>query len=221
MLSLKDCLTRQDNWGGRIDTPEGPLYYHDNGNQVLGVAHLDSVLWAKPVKSGSVVFAPQLDDRLGVWCLLNYLPSLGVSLDVLLTENEEQCNSTGAWFSPPRQYNWIVEFDRAGTDVVFYQYRDKSWRRKWQEHFRGGRGSYSDIVSMWLGCQAANLGIGYHNQHTRYCCADLEDTKRQCVKFSAFWDQYKDTYFPGELVGSDEWDKECWDKECWVNHPCF
>ena len=45
-----------------------------------------------------MVFAPQLDDRLGVWCLLNALPTMGVNLDVLLTTGEEICKSRRAIF---------------------------------------------------------------------------------------------------------------------------
>ena len=203
MLSLKQCLTLPDahNWGGRADTPDGPLYFHDHGARVLGVAHLDTVLQARPVKSGPYVFAPQLDDRLGVYCLLNLLPTMGINLDVLLTTGEEHCRSTARHFQG--RYNWVVEFDRAGTDCVFYQYGVKAWQKVWRRAFHIGQGSYSDIASLDLGVCCANLGIGYHNQHSRYCHANLEDTRKQLSKFALLYRQYEAREFPY----SEIWDR--------------
>ena len=191
--SLIKCLTLPDDhdWGGLTDTQTGPYYHHDNGCRVLGVAHLDTVMKCKPCRSGHTVFAPQLDDRLGVWCLLNALPSMGIKLDVLLTTGEEKCRSTASQFYSDK-YNWIVEFDRAGDDIVFYQYEDFSayWPGK------VGMGSYSDIASMELGVMAANVGIGYHHQHTRYCYADLRETAKQLRRFARFFKKYENTRFP-------------------------
>ncbi len=198
MLSLKQCLILPDdyNWGGREDTPDGPLYYHDNGARVLGVAHLDTVLSYRPAKSGPLVFAPQLDDRLGVWCLLNALPKRGIKLDILLTTGEEKCQSTARHFIAPKRYNWVVEFDRAGTDVVFYHYTAKHWRKVWARHFRIGQGSYSDIASLYMGVCCANVGVGYHNQHTAWCHANLDDTQAQLDKFALFYAEHESAPFP-------------------------
>jgi hypothetical protein len=194
MPNLYDCLTRADDydWGGRVDTPRGPYYHHDRGCKVLGVAHLDTVLTAEPIKEGTVIFAPQLDDRLGVYCLLEWLPRMGIQLDILLTTGEEKCNTTGAHFQG--DYNWVIEFDRAGVDVVFYQYHAEFapfWSGK------KGRGSFSDIADMdYLGVCAANIGIGYHAQHTKNCYADLQDTEKQLLRFAKFFDRFQYTRFP-------------------------
>ena len=85
-----------------------------------------------------------------------------------------------------------MEFDRAGTDVVFYQYEEfaQYWR------IREGVGSYSDIADLELGVCCANLGIGYHNQHTRFCYADLEDTKKQLRRFAKFHVRNAGVKFP-------------------------
>ena len=210
-MDLFDCLTLPDdyNWGGKVDTSSGPYYHHNYGSTVLGVAHLDTVLTARPHKEGSVVFAPQLDDRLGVYCLLGLLPKMGIQLDVLLTTGEEKCQSTARHFQGG--YNWVVEFDRAGTDIVFYQYDDKVWNRAWR--IREGVGSYSDIADLELGVCCANLGIGYHNQHTRFCYADLDDTKKQLRRFAEFYGKHKNTRFPHAETVDDMWGDWQWDKD--------
>jgi hypothetical protein len=193
MPTLYDCLIRRDNfnWGGRVKTPDGPYYHHQHGSKVLGVAHLDTVLKAEPIKDGSLIVAPQLDDRLGVFCLLDWLPRLGIQLDVLLTTGEEKCQTTGAHFQG--EYNWIAEFDRAGTDIVFYQYHEQ-FSPFWSGKI--GHGSFSDISDMDLGVCGANIGIGYHNQHTRECYADLCDTEQQLLRFAKFYDRFQFTRFP-------------------------
>jgi hypothetical protein len=195
MPNLYQCLTYRDNhnWGGRVKTRDGNYYFHDHGAKVLGVAHLDTVFKAPPIKDGSIIFAPQLDDRLGVYCLLDWLPRMGIQLDVLLTTGEECCRSTGAWFDPPRDYNWIVEFDRAGADVVFYQYHEQ-----FSPHWTGkiGCGSFSDIAFMdFLGVCGVNIGIGYHEQHTYNCYADLNDTHKQLKRFAKFFQKNENNRF--------------------------
>jgi hypothetical protein len=196
-MALLNCLThKKHNWGGRVKTPDGPYFYHDNGCNVLGVAHLDYVLYGTPKRYGDCIVCPQLDDRLGVWLLLEQLPRLGIDLDILLTTNEERCQSTAYYFEPTRQYNWVVEFDRAGEDVVFYDYQH--WAKNWVDYgFNPGYGSYSDISDLsHLGVMCANVGIGYHQQHTRKCYADIRETNRQVKKFGKFWQDNKETEFP-------------------------
>jgi hypothetical protein len=149
--NLRNCLTLpiSHKWGDRVKTPRGPYYFRDNGASVLGVAHLDTVLNAKPMREGKYVIAPQLDDRLGVWILLDLLPSLGVNLDILLTTGEESGNTTAYYFDSIRPYNWIVEFDRAGSDVVMYQYDCDEYADLLGSYgFRVGFGSFSDICAM-------------------------------------------------------------------------
>jgi hypothetical protein len=128
--------------------PEKDLLVHqDNGKKLLVVAHLDTVTpyyapptkglklrrpkWAKKAKThdqaitvatkekdkrAKALTGPVVDDRLG--CAL----ALGVGewADVLWTDGEEKGRSTASYFDAPRRYNFIIGFDRRGTDVVTY-----------------------------------------------------------------------------------------------------
>ena len=126
---------------------------------------------------------------LGVHLLLDVLPHLGVRFDVLLTDGEERGCSTARWFLPPRKYNWMFSFDRAGTDVVLYQFDTPATRRLLHRSgFRVGVGSYSDITDLWfLGCAGFNFGCGYHRQHKPDCYADLGETRAMVARFVGFW----------------------------------
>jgi len=195
-FSLFDCLTRptgDSGWGDRISTPYGSLYYRDNGASVLGVAHLDSVLRAPPEKEGPFVYAPQLDDRLGVWILLDVLPRLGVKVDVLLTDCEEIGQTTARFFRPNRDYNWIFEFDRRGSDVVMYQYESDAYSDLLRDYgFRLGRGSYSDIAAL------EHLGVTrFHNDH-----------KRHWLPFDPWRDGWR-----------DGWRDDDWADDDWADGP--
>lgn len=201
---MLDYLTKPIDWfsqfGDMLDTPGGPLVYRDNGANVLGVAHLDTVMARAPrfCKGGRVVVCPQLDDRLGAWALLKELPRLGVSVDILLTDGEESGNSTAQYFTPPKKYNWIFSFDRAGSDVVLYEYETPKRKALLRDYgFRVGWGSFSDICWLnHLGVTGFNFGIGYHNQHTPKCYAKLRTTNRQASRFACFWHDLKNTALP-------------------------
>lgn len=175
------------------DLVQPDSYTHiDNGSDILAVAHVDYVnLPYHFYQEGDIVCCPRLDDRLGVWVILDLLPQL-INVDVLLTTNEEIGQSTGQFFKPNKQYNWMFQFDRAGTDVVMYHYETPKLRRILQRNgFRAGRGSFSDISYMDLGCSGFNFGVGYHLQHTIDCYADLQDTYSMVGKFVKFYDKYK------------------------------
>ena len=110
--------------GDTINCPNGgQLIYRDNGAKVLAVAHLDYVGWTHPyfTRHGRRINAMQLNDRLGAWVILDLLHDLGLDpdkYDILLCDMEEVGDSTAQFFKPKKQYNWIFEFDRAGTDFV-------------------------------------------------------------------------------------------------------
>lgn len=171
------------------------LIHIDRGAKVLGVGHLDWVLHSPPKFENNRVYCPQLDDRLGVWCLLHLLPSMGIKFDVLLTDDEERGQSTASFFDcEPDRYNWVFEFDRRGTDVVGYEYDTPEFRAMVEPHFATiGRGSFSDVCELdHLGVIGMNIGVGYHHEHTQRCFADLPDTYAQCHKFVAMFDKWKD-----------------------------
>lgn len=120
-------------------------------------------------------------------------------MDILLTEGEECGMSTAEYFDPQKEYKWIVSFDRAGTDVVMYEYED-DYCEDILEEFGFGKcawGSFSDICWLeHLECKAFNIGVGYKSQHTKLCHADLDDTASQIEKFVTMWEKMKDTHLP-------------------------
>ena len=205
VMDLLKCLTLpiNHNWGDKIPNPKGALYFRDNGASVLAVAHLDSVMVRKPIlRKNSVVGTPQLDDRLGVWVLLDLLPKLGVTIDVLLTDCEERGLSTAEYFTPPREYNWMFAFDRRGADVVMYQYEHSEYVDLVENYgFHVNWGTYSDICSLeHLGITGFNIGAGYYREHTRQCHADLNVTKRQAERFARFWTDHNATPLPAVIT---------------------
>jgi hypothetical protein len=194
------------NLGDCVDTEHGPMIHIDNGGNTLAAAHLDTVDSVKPKWKGKYrIQTPDLDDRLGVWVLLDLLPSLGVTgYDVLLCDSEEIGCSTAQFFPATDQYNWLFEFDRAGTDVVTYQYSDDHWDSTLASvGFDVKAGAFSDIAYLeHLGRKAVNVGVGYHRQHTRKCNADLRFTVANAMRFAEFYHKNKDYVFEHEQYPS-------------------
>lgn len=124
-----------------------------------------------------------------------------MKFDLLLTDGEERGCSTARWFVPPRRYNWMFSFDRAGTDVVMYQYDSPANRRLLHRAgFRVGVGSYSDIVDLgFLRCSGFNFGTGYHRQHRPDCYADLRETREMVSRFYSFWSSVRCESLPRSL----------------------
>lgn len=195
---------------GQVLLDKGGLLIHrDNGAKVLGVAHLDYVGERKPMFTYHVdkkrkrhVVCDRLDDRLGAYMLLDMLPRLGVQCDVLLTDNEEMCQSTARDFVTSKQYNWMFSFDRRGTDVVMYQYDTQERADLLEAHgFTVGTGSYSDIACLdGLGVTGFNFGCGYYEQHTSRCNANLSEVESQAEQFVSFWASMKDTHLPHDRL---------------------
>ena len=185
--------------GDAVDTPNGKYVYCDNSASILAVAHLDTVL-SGPRHFGSKkgnackIYNAQLDDRLGVYTILDVLHTMDIHVDVLLTEGEESCRSTAEYFQPSKEYNWIVEFDRSGTDVVMYGYETSELRTILEgTGSQVGMGSYSDICEMEeLRAAAFNWGIGYHNHHMMDCYFSIEEYQYALLRFQAFYTAYKD-----------------------------
>jgi hypothetical protein len=198
-------------------------YYHfrDNGASVLAVAHLDTVV--KPslraprftvTQTGPLIVSGALDDRLGAYVILDLLPKLGVTCDWLLTVGEENGMSTAEFFDPPKEYDWVIEFDRGGTDVVMYQYEDEASRQAVQASGATvGHGSFSDIASLeHLSVKAFNWGVGYRgNYHSERGYAFLYDTFAMVARYLRFHAQnagkamphephWKDVYYGGSLI---------------------
>jgi hypothetical protein len=236
----KRCLASIDSFhseGDVHETPDGCYVYRDNGASILAVAHLDVVQsgprhFGHPKGNSNLIYNAQLDDRLGAWIILDVLPSIGINVDVLLTEGEESCRSTAAHFQTEKKYNWLIEFDRAGSDVVLYDY--------WTEELdtlleskgnKVGVGTYSDIsVLDHLGVAGLNWGIGYHNHHFRNAYFKVSECKEAIRRFVEFYSAHKNTRFPyvpykreqwavGWPEGEGEWirgmeSRQKWEEQC-------
>lgn len=220
---IRVCETAPGDFGSyapRIDLPPDRLwkgasdrfyYYRDRGSPILAVAHLDHVQDDATCRivdthDGPLVLSGALDDRLGAYVILEMLPRLGIEVDWLLTTDEEMGASTAKeFYVDHKQYHWMIEFDRGGTDVVLYQYENLETRAMVREaDAYVGVGSYSDIADLaQLGCAGFNWGVGYQDYHSRRSHAWLEDTFRMVAKFMKFYALNRDYHIPFD-VDEDE-----------------
>lgn len=194
------------------DAHQYVLAHRDNGSRVLGVVHLDTVIQESEFAVGrSRIYGSKFDDRLGLYTLLYHLPQkFGISLDLLLCDNEEKGASTARYWDRvvSKEYNWIVEFDRPGTDNVCYQFTSPKWCERWENFgFHFGIGSYTDIVEMDnAGVKAINVGVGYYSSHQINSYMTPAFYTKQIERFSRFYDQFAERRFPHSPVG--EWQNE-------------
>ncbi|GAF93879.1 unnamed protein product, partial [marine sediment metagenome] len=92
----------------------------DNGGDILGVAHSDN--YGTDYGGNNThfniienrIYNASLDDRAGVYILLDLLPKLNIKCDVLITIDEEIGASSAQLFETEKEYNWMFEFDRTG-----------------------------------------------------------------------------------------------------------
>lgn len=184
------------------------FYLHlDRGSDILAVAHLDTVMdhadrtaTIVDTADGPLVLSGALDDRLGAYIILELLPKLGLEFDILLTVGEEAGNSTAQYFDTEKAYNWMIEFDRGGTDVVLYQYEDSETRSLVADSgARVGVGAFSDISYLeHLEIKGFNWGVGYRDYHGPRSHAWLNDTFMMVGHFLKFYDANGNEYLPHE-----------------------
>jgi len=182
------------------------LYINNNAN-ILGVAHCDTVFDSDINKniyaeSQDYIISPVLDDRAGVFTLLNFLPQYypNIKYDILLTRDEEIGNSTANLFETSKQYHWIFEFDRRGTGAVLYDYEfSNQWVSAVSKNFKIDMGSYSDISSlMHLNCCGLNIGTAYYNNHSINSYLNKKEYLKQAKRFADFYHKNKNRYFEYE-----------------------
>lgn len=224
--------------GKVVESKNGDYIYIDRGMPVLAVAHLDTVNnsyhFNHIVLNGvDVVFSTALDDRLGAYIILDELPKyIGNNYDILLTEGEETGNSTAAFFEPSHDYNWMFQFDRAGDDVVLYQY-DTPENRKLLRNFgfRPNWGSFSDICFLdHLAVSGFNFGCGYEDNHSNYSHFEVHIAEKMIAKFIPFFKAMQNVYIPAppkvnyyknyKKYDDNNWvqnDKGYWEKKKTVN----
>lgn len=189
--------------GSVVETRDGIYIHKDNGSSILAVAHLDSVqdadhFYSLVIQNREIVLTPSLDDRLGAYTILDLLPSLGIKVDTLLTEGEERGMSTAGFFTTDKRYNWIVEFDRTGTDVVMYDYDSPGIRKLLRNcGITIGTGTFTDICDLQhLGVKAFNFGVGYYNYHSVWSYCDIADYTHMVGKFMQFHKRYSKLMLP-------------------------
>ena len=213
--------------------PENFYYYKDNGSNILAVAHLDTVgdaderttRFVVTEGGGTVVFSRALDDRLGAYIILELLPLLGLKYDILLTVGEESGMSTASFFEPPKgkEYDYMIEFDRGGTDVVMYQYDDQEVRELVRNAgARVGDGSFSDISYLGhLEIKGFNWGVGYQDYHGPRAHAFLDDTFSMVAKYLRFAEQNQGVYMPHYATHDERpWSQRMMDPYDWEGDYC-
>jgi len=200
--------------------------FRDNGSNVLGVAHLDTVQDGTDsalidVKGESVLLSPRLDDRLGVYIITRMLPKLGIKVDWLLTTGEEIGQSSAEMFNTKKSYNWAFSFDRAGTDVVLYHHDSKPLRKILRKAgFVVGNGIYSDLSFLDIGCAGINFGCGYNDPHGRNAYALLSDTFDMIGRFRAFYKRWSHAPLPYDPLNKPDSRYDSW-RNAWSFHPKY
>jgi hypothetical protein len=205
----------------RIDIENTFYYYANRGASILAVAHLDTVQPPAHFKRlvlphRDLVFSPTLDDRLGVYVILDLLPNLTAhTYDILLTTDEERGQSSAQHFSTDKRYNWVFQFDRRGDDVALYQYLHSEASKKLPLYgLKPTRGSYSDIASLeHLGCFCMNVGVGYDNNHSLDAFADIRTLELMVRRFIGFLSDHHDKHLPytPPVIPETSWWDEIYD----------
>lgn len=228
------CLAHEDSFGEAYDMtrvkidqpgPEDFYFYKDNGSKILAVAHLDTVVShdKRAVKYHTdkdgelIIQSGCLDDRLGAYIILELLPALGIEFDWLLTVGEESGCSTAAGFKPEKDYDWMIEFDRGGCDVVTYQYEDDETVRRVESCGATHEdGIFSDISYLeHLGIKGFNWGVGYQNYHSVNGYAYLSDTFYMLGLFLDFHRLYGEVNMP-HVKKVRTYSRTTWSANSWI-----
>ena len=152
------------------------------------IAHLDTVFDQEKCKDKEiyvdtehqVMWSPQglgTDDRAGVFAILKLL-KMGYKPYIIFTQGEEEgCLGAKALVhrfpkSPWKKLKYILQLDRRGEqDCVFYDCDNPDFTEYVESFgFITDWGSFSDIseIAPAWGLAAANLSVGYWDEHT-YC----------------------------------------------------
>ena len=185
-----------DRFGQKELTPNGPLWFQDNGSNVLAIGHADTVQKAHHytvlnLSHDKRIYCPTLDNRLGLWAILRFLPEMDIIPDVLITTGEEKLQSSAFYFEPPKgkKYNWMFSLDRAGLDVTCYDYFDFTVdiplkRAGWKHNY----GTYSDIRELeHLRIKGFNFGNGSYGAHSLDAFVSEKDFILCMKRFNTFF----------------------------------
>lgn len=186
-------------YGLSVETKRGQKYAWREGygtDAPLFVCHVDTVEKGGESahayhRDGNMVTSLALDDRLGLALILYSLETMApeITPSILICDDEEIGRSSAQLFEEAIAPNWLMEFDRRGTDAVLYDYDSTLWRSILTSFdFTIGNGTFSDISSLGaLGVCGVNVGVGYHREHTLNCHADLADTWANYSRAMAFY----------------------------------
>lgn len=191
----------------------------DRGADVLFVAHIDTVqkpkfIRVRKTKSKKIkrVYAWGLDDRLGCMVASDLSKELGA--DLLICDLEERMGSTGMYHNL-KDYNWIVEFDRAGNDVVTYGLDSLEFYMALEDYWNVGFGSFTDLCMLNTSACCMNVGIGYEFAHSKDSYVNMKVLDAQIAQFREFYDKYKGVKFIQSRGCAEEEDSGCWESDYW------
>jgi hypothetical protein len=198
-LSTHEDIIFARNGAGHVLPEYRTIYKTVPNAKILAIAHLDTVQKLRGMTAserGKKIHACGLDDRLGAYIVHEWLHRNGIAADILLTDMEESGASTASCFAGADDYNWVVEFDRAGEDVVTYGLDCPEWLNALRESgFKTASGAYSDIVFLKTERCCVNIGVGYELAHSADSFADLSVLDRQLKRFKNFYAKHKNTRF--------------------------
>lgn len=199
MQSVKAIFQTHNNHVLDVIDNESHRIFIDREASVLFVAHLDTIHPPKIRRAYKhILFAQGLDDRLG--CMLAYTLSKELGVDLLITDHEERCATTAAYHDC-KDYNWIVQFDREGIDVVTYGLDNSEFHQALSQLWTIGIGSYSDICDLKTDACCFNLGIGGYRSHQKTALVDMRETASQIDLFRQFYADNKDIRYTRDTTG--------------------
>lgn len=192
LATTKSIFANLPKYGFTVQGELGQQWAYKPGKTIaspLLLCHADTVVDRGNGKhaytiQGNRVNSIALDDRLGLAMLLYSLKyhtdTLG-NCAMLVCDDEERGRSTAQIADVQGIPNWLMEFDRRGSDCVTYEYSSVLWDGILTSiGFEVGRGSFSDICYLdYLGVCGVNVGVGYWNEHSPECFADLSHTWKQ------------------------------------------
>lgn len=180
----------------------GQFEFHDNGADVLFVAHLDTVQDGVPKitkvnEKTREIYHPCLDNRLGLLAIRALIPHfIKGPYDVLLTTGEESGKSTAREFARDHKdllgrYKVAVSFDRGfETPALYSSLRDKNWRDAITAiGFKPDSGSFSDTTILAEGgMRIINLPCGMRDYHGKKAYAKLAELEHSLGKLQVIVD---------------------------------
>ena len=168
----------------------------DNNADILLVCHLDTICSPRVKEKDGVLYGAGFDDRIGLYAA-EKLIEMGMNADILACDLEESANSTAQWHDC-KEYNWIVELDRAGDDVVTYDLSCLDLDDKISKYWKIGIGAFSDICYLDTDSACFNLGIGYKYAHSEKSECDMKILQKQLDKLMLFYHENKDISYKQE-----------------------